>query len=352
MGLPATMRAARLHRPGSASEEGLVSVDEVSVPRLSPDQVLVQIGACGICASDLHLVRGRMPPGVLPQILGHEAAGTIVAVGNRVEKWGEGDRVALLMIRGCGECVQCEAGRGSLCARRTMPGIDGDGGQAEYAAADARHVVALPPGITFEVAAILTDAVATPYHAIRRSGLRESESCAIFGLGGLGMHAVLLAKLRGAWVVGIDLDPVNLERATAWGADEVIDANDGDPARIVRELSGGGVDVAMDFVGSPDTTAQCLKSLAAGGRAVVVGLTPAELRVPSGTVFVGRELQLMGSVGSSADDLEELLALLDSGELDLSDSISHRWKLDEFPSALRALETRSGHPVRMVVTYE
>src|SRR5690606_19834697 len=131
-----------------------------------------------------------------------------------------------------------------------IPGVNVDGGQAGWIAIDQRVLVPVPSSVPLEQAAILTDAVATPWHALKRGGVGEGVSCAIFGLGGLGMHAVLLAKLVGATVIGVDVDPVNLDRATEWGADHVVDASDGHPARHVRELSDGGVDRSFEFVGS------------------------------------------------------------------------------------------------------
>ncbi|HEX6207592.1 MAG TPA: zinc-binding dehydrogenase [Actinomycetota bacterium] len=353
MSVPTTMRAARLHRVRSEDQPELISVDEVPIPEPGPGEVLVRIAACGICASDLHVADGTTPGGPTPLILGHEAAGVVVTVGGGVTSWSVGDRVALLMARACGDCPACEAGRESLCARLAIPGIDGDGSQAEYAVARDRDLLPVPEGILLEQAAILTDAVATPFHAMRRSGLEPGMSCAIFGLGGLGMHALLLARALGAsWVAGVDLDPANLERALAWGADEAIDAGDGKPAREVRGRSGGGVDRAFEFVGSPASQSQTVKSLRPGGRATIVGLTPAPLDLLPAALLVSQELEVVGSFGSSRADLRELLEMVERGDLDLARSVTHRWPLDEFPEGLRALETRESHPIRSVVTHE
>lgn len=232
-------------------------------------------------------------------------------------------------------------------------GIDRDGSQAEYAVARERDLVAIPDGVPLDQAAILTDAVATPFHAMRRSGLEPGMSCAIYGLGGLGMHALLLARALGAsWVAGVDLDPVNLERGLAWGADEAIDGGDGRPARVVRARSGGGVDRAFEFVGNPQSQGQAVKSLRPGGRVTIVGLTPTPLELLPAALLVSGELEVVGSFGSSRADLEEVLAMTERGELDLSRSITHRFSLEAFPEGLRALEAREGHPVRSVVTYE
>jgi alcohol dehydrogenase, propanol-preferring len=350
--LPETMRAARLHRPRTAERAEEVRIDEVPVPLPGAGQVLLRIRACGVCASDLHVVTGVTPHGPrLPQTLGHEPAGEIAAVGDGVDGWMVGDRVAALAATPCGRCGYCVAGRENLCVRVEVAGVDVDGTQAGFALADARYVVPIPAELPFEQAAIVTDAVATPYHALKRGGVGEGSTVAIFGLGGLGMHAVLLAKLAGAEVIGVDVDEVNLSRALEWGADDVVDARDGRPARRVRELSEGGVDRSFEFVGLADTLDQAVKSLRPGGRATIVGLGPAPLTTVPIARFVAQETELVGSFGSTPQDLGELFDLVEQGRLDLSRSVTDVLTLDEFPHALERLETREGNPVRMVVAH-
>ncbi|MDX1657772.1 MAG: zinc-binding dehydrogenase [Nitriliruptorales bacterium] len=347
------MRAARLHRPRRDGEPADIRIEEVPVPEPGQGQVLVQIRACGVCASDLHVVDRTTPHGPeLPQILGHEPAGVVAAVGRGVEGWLPGDRVAFQMVRTCGTCTYCQIGRESLCESIVIPGVDADGAQAEYAIADQRFLTPLPGGIPFEQAAILTDAVATPYHALKRGGVGDGVVAAIFGLGGLGMHAVQLAKLSGCTVIGVDVDPVNLERAPEWGADEVVDASDGKPARKIKELTGGGADRSFEFVGANETVDQAVKCLAPGGRATIVGLTPQPMQLLPEALFVSQELELVGSFGSTGSDLNELIDLVEAGRLDLTRSITHTFTIDEFPRALELLESREEHPIRMVVTYD
>jgi len=351
--IPDTMRAARLHRVRTDDAPELVTIDEVPVPTPGPGEVLVEIKACGICASDVHVVTGVTPHGPsLPQILGHEPAGVVAVTGDGVTDWMPGDRVAFVAARPCGQCSYCRANRENLCVSLVVPGVDGDGAMAEYAVADQRFLSPVPAGLPFEQAAILTDAVATPYHALKRVGVGEGVTVAIFGLGGLGMHAITLARLAGAeLVIGVDIDRVNLERATAWGADEVVDASDGKPARRVRELSEGGVDKAFEFVGANESVDQALKSVKPGGRAVIVGLSPRPMALMPLSLFVSQELELVGSFGSTPSDLGELLDLAEDGRLDLGRSITHRLTLDDVPDALQRLERRDDHPIRMVVSF-
>ncbi len=351
--LPETMRAARLHALPSEGSLPDVRIDEVPVPEPGPGQVLVDVHACGICASDLHVVAGVTPAGDLPQILGHEAAGDVAAVGEGVTDWRVGDRVLVLPAWPCGHCPYCRGGRENLCRSLQVPGVDVDGAQAEYTLADQRLLTHVPRDVPVEQAAILVDAVATPYHALKRAGVTQGSTVAIVGLGGLGMHAVQLARLAGAeTVIGIDIDPVNLERAREWGADEVVDASDGKPARRVRELTEGGVEKAIEFVGRNETIDQAIKMLAPGGRAVVVGLTPEALETLPSALLVANELEVVGSFGSTMADVNELVDLLDAGRLDLTRSVTHTYDLDGFTDALQQLAERRDHPVRIVIDHQ
>jgi D-arabinose 1-dehydrogenase-like Zn-dependent alcohol dehydrogenase len=346
-----SMRALRLHAVGEHAGSEDLRVDEVPTPAPSPPEVLVEVAACGIGARDLGVVRGAIPHGPqLPQILGHEAAGTIAAVGAEVSDWQPGDRVAVLAGRHCKRCTYCLIGRENLCVALTVPGIDRDGALAGHVLADPDLLAPIPAEVPFHEAAIVVDAVATPYHALKRAGLAEGSTLAIVGMGGLGMHALLLAKLWGAEVVAVDTDPVNLERAAAWGADALVDARDGEVSTRVRELTGGGVDRAIEFVGSAGSVDQAVRSVAPGGRTVVVGLGPEHLAGLPLQQFVARELEVAGSFGSTMQDVGELFDLLEDGRLDLSRSVTDTIDLAGVGEALRRLETRDGHPVRTVVT--
>jgi alcohol dehydrogenase, propanol-preferring len=345
------MHALRLHGSGEQDGSEDLRVDEIATPTPGPAEVLVEVAACGIGARDLGVVRGTTPHGPqLPQILGHEAAGTVAAIGAQVTDWQPGDRVAVLAGRPCRRCTYCRIGRENLCVSLTVPGIDGDGALAGFVLADPELLAPVPTEVPFHEAAIVVDAVATPYHALKRAGLAEGSTVAIFGMGGLGMHALLLAKLWGAQVVGVDIDPVNLERALAWGADVVVDARDGDPAVRIHELSAGGVDRAIEFVGSAASADQAVRAVAPGGRTVVVGLGPDQLASLPLREFVARELEVAGSFGSTLQDVGELFDLLEDGRLDLSRSVTHTTDLAGVSDALRRLETRDEHPVRTVVT--
>jgi propanol-preferring alcohol dehydrogenase len=339
-----TMPAVRLHAPGSRP-----TLDEVPVPVPGPGEVRVRVKACGICGSDVHLVHGVTPTGPLPLILGHEPSGVVDDPGDSA--WHAGDRVSVAAGYGCGDCPACAAGRENLCPRLTIPGIDRDGAQATYVVVPARALVALPDTVDFATGAILTDAVATPFHAIRRSGIQSGQTAVVYGLGGLGLHAVtILRQVVGARVIGVDPLPAARERALRFGADEVVDSSDGSPARAVRAMTGGGADCSYEFVGAAAVTDQAVKSLARGGTCTVVGVTPERLALglPQALLVAG-ELRVQGSFGCSRAELAELVGLVADGRLELAGTITHRYALADFDAGLRTLETKEGDPIRVVV---
>ncbi|MBY5163345.1 alcohol dehydrogenase catalytic domain-containing protein [Salsipaludibacter albus] len=353
--LPDTMRAARLHATASDPERGPsaadVRIDELAVPEPGPGEVLVAVAACGVCASDLHVALGITPAATLPLTLGHEAAGTIAAVGDDVGDWQVGDRVLVPAGRSCGTCALCRTGRDNLCQEVAVLGVDVDGAQAGWVRVPARLPLPVPGHVDLVEAAILADAVATPYHALKRGGIGDGMVAVVIGLGGLGMHALQLARLAGAEVIGIDVDEVALQRAREWGAVEVVDASRPDAGAHVRSLTGGGADVSFEFVGSADTAALASSVLAPGGRATLAGIGRDRLAGPPLGLFVSREQEVVGSFGATTSDVNELLDLLDAGRLDLSRSISHRLDIDDFPTALEMLHTRHDHPLRIVITH-
>jgi alcohol dehydrogenase, propanol-preferring len=338
------MRAARLQSLG-----GPVVVEEVPVPEPGPGEARVRVRACGVCGSDVHVVHGITPSGPLPLTLGHEAAGVVDVVGDTASGWSPGDRVALAAGYGCGSCPACTAGRENRCPGLTIPGIARDGAQAEYVVVPESVLVRLPEAVDFATGAILTDAVATPWGAIRRAGVEAGQTVAVFGLGGLGVHAVaLLSQVVGARVVGVDVSPGALDRARSFGADDVVDASDGKPARAVRALT-GGVDHSFELVGAAAVTDQAVKSLRPGGTCTVVGVTPEPLTLLPQALLVAQELRVQGSFGCTRADLESLVGLVADGRLDLAGTITHRFDLDSAPEAIRVLETKAGDPIRVVV---
>src|SRR3954467_4131934 len=210
------MRAARV-----AASTRELSRAEVPVPALQPHEVLVRVQACGVCLSDVHLIDGSLP-GPLPVVTpGHEPAGVIEAVGADVPFWQPGQRVVMVAGRPCLTCARCGGGQPDKCLAVEIMGFSFDGAWAEYVVVPYGALPAVPDSVPIEQAAILADAVSTPYAAlVDRANLRPGESLGVWGVGGLGVHAVKIGRLMGAApIVAVDPLPAARERALRGGAD-------------------------------------------------------------------------------------------------------------------------------------
>ncbi|MBT4520353.1 MAG: alcohol dehydrogenase catalytic domain-containing protein [Halieaceae bacterium] len=342
------MKAARLYRAGEP-----LAIESIPVPVPDVDEVLVEVAACGLCGTDIHLaVDGDIPVSRSPITLGHEAAGTVAALGEAVTDYAMGDRVALFPSATCGHCRFCLAGRESLCEKAQVYGMSRDGSLAQFVVAPAWTLVPVPETVSLDIAAVVTDGVATPFHALRsRGALKAGETVAIVGCGGLGTHAIMLARMMGAgFIVAIDVHDEARKRALELGADLAIDPMaEAKVGRTIRQHLGLGVDLALEFVGRADTVQTALSTLDTGGRCVVVGVGTEKPELPSLLSFVGREHSVIGSFGMDKRDIADLLALIARGRLDLGQSVSARYPLLEINEALGRLASKETGLVRLVI---
>lgn len=332
------MLAARLHIPTRE-----LRMERVPVPEPGPGQVRVQVRAAGVCLSDVHLVDGTLSPLWLSGdsvTLGHEVAGVVDALGPGVDGWSVGQRVLL------------QAGEVNLRGTVLTRGVDYDGGYAEYALASATTVVPIPDGLPFEQACIIPDAVSTPWAAVTATGAtRPGEAVAVWGVGGLGAHAVQLLRLVGAAPV-IAIDPLDAarERAVALGADVALDPADPKLRDSVMDLTGGeGLGVAFDFAGVAPVREQALSLLGKGGRLVVVGLANKPLTIPNDLGFAYFGQSLHGHYGSQPEHVQQLVTLAGRGRLDLSASVSDVLPLADAPAAVERLARKEGNPIRLIL---
>jgi D-arabinose 1-dehydrogenase-like Zn-dependent alcohol dehydrogenase len=343
-----TMRAARFH-----AETRQLSVQDVPVPEPGPTEVLVRVKACGICLSDVHLLDGSLRPSLPVLTPGHEAAGVIERVGERVPGWTPGQRVVMAGGKACGACASCANGRGQEdCLRFRIMGFDYDGAWAEFIVVPCTSLTAVPEHIPFEQAAILADAVSTPYAGlIDRGGLRPGESVGLWGIGGLGVHAVQIARMAGAaLIVAVDTLPDARARALDRGADFALDpAGEDVPARI-REITGGrGLDLAVDLVGANAVLAQAAQCIGRNGRVVMIGLSPAPIQLGAGVNFGVRSQSLLGHLGYHKRHLDQLVEIVARGRLDVSRSISGILPLEDVAAGVERLAKKEGNPIRLVV---
>ncbi|QDO87352.1 zinc-binding dehydrogenase [Ornithinimicrobium ciconiae] len=334
----------------------LPSVTDVPVPPAPDGGVVVEVRATGLCRSDWHGWAGHDTDiTVLPHTPGHEFAGVIHAVGAGVERVVPGQRVTFPFALGCGQCRVCRAGASHVCPDQWQPGVNGPGSFADYVAlpwADF-NVVALPDSVSFAVAAGLGCRFATAYRAVVDVGqVRARETVTVFGCGGVGLAAVMIAHSRGAEVIAIDVDRGALDLATSLGAGSVLDAGNGDVAERVRELTEGGADVAVEALGSVVTAEAAIRSLAIRGRHLQIGLLPPAVvgdraTVPMHTV-IARELQVLGSHGMPARDYPRMLADIASGRLAPERLLGRTITLEEAPAALAAMDSASTPGVTII----
>ncbi|ADB30333.1 Alcohol dehydrogenase GroES domain protein [Kribbella flavida DSM 17836] len=337
------MRAVVVERFGVVPE-----VREVGRPGVPVGGVVVRVQATGLCRSDWHGWQGHDSDIVLPHVPGHELAGTIAEVGDGVTGWQVGDRVTTPFICACGTCEQCLAGNHQVCPNQLQPGFNYWGSFAEYVAVPFAEVnlVRLPDELEFETAAGLGCRFATSFRAVRQVGkVVAGEDVVVFGCGGVGLSAVMIAAALDARVIAVDTNPGALELARAYGAAATVQAG---PRAVeeIRELTGGGAQVTMDALGSNEIVQQALLALRPRGRHLQVGLLPAGVQLDVSRL-IGQELEWLGSHGMAAHAYPEMLELVASGVLKPADLIARTISLDEVPAALDALT--AGTPAGVTV---
>jgi 6-hydroxycyclohex-1-ene-1-carbonyl-CoA dehydrogenase len=338
------MKAAVFH----GSKDGL-KLEEIAVPQPAPDEVRVRVAACGVCHTDLHYIDHGVPTRRAPPlVLGHEAAGWVDAIGERVEGFALGRSVLVPAVLTCGVCTLCRTGRANICERMQMLGNHIDGAFAEYVCVPARDLVPIPDGLDPVEASIVADAVTTAFHAVtHRAAVRTGDTVAVFGCGGVGLSAVQFAALAGAHVIAVDLDEKKLELARELGAADAIHARSvPDPAKAIKKRTDGGVDRALECIGNPATIQAAHASLRAGGRLCVVGFCDRAVELPLGKIMF-TEQEVVGSLGCRPVDFPRVLALAASGRFRLSPLITARRPLADIHLALDDL--RAGRSVRSVI---
>jgi D-arabinose 1-dehydrogenase-like Zn-dependent alcohol dehydrogenase len=334
-------------------------VRTVPDPRPPAGGVVIRVRASGLCRSDWHGWRGHDPDVRLPHVPGHEFAGEIAALGAGVAGWRVGDRVTAPFVCGCGHCPTCLAGDPQVCPAQTQPGFTHWGSFAEYVVVhDAMaNLVALPDGLDFPAAAALGCRFATAYRAVVQQGrVAPGEWVAVYGCGGVGLSAVMIAAAAGARVVAVDVSPAALELAARCGAEVCLDAGtdhpDGDPtATAVREATGGGAALTLDALGSPRTCLSAIASLRRRGRHVQVGLLPpAEGRpVLPMELIIGHELEVLGSHGLATHAYPRLLELVGTGALRPQALVTGMIPLTAVPEALAGLDRPAGPGIRVAL---
>jgi L-iditol 2-dehydrogenase len=312
------------------------AVEEVPVPRIGPDEVLIRVKACGICGSDVHGMDGSTGRRRPPIVMGHEAAGTIAETGPGVSGWNAGDRVTFDSTISCGACWHCRRGEINLCDNRRVLGVScaeyrQDGAFAELVAVPARILYRLPDALPFEEAA-LVEALSIAVHAAARTPVCLGDTGLVVGAGMIGLLAIQALKLRGcALVAAADVAPERLAQARKLGADTGIDTRTEDAGAAMRRLTDGrGADVVVEAVGLPPTIRIAVDSVRKGGALTLIGNFAPNVELPLQSV-VTREVTLFGSCASRGE-YPACLDLMARRRIDVRPLISAVAPLAEGPS--------------------
>jgi D-arabinose 1-dehydrogenase-like Zn-dependent alcohol dehydrogenase len=316
-------KAVRLQKPGRPLID-----DVIDATPPGPGEVLVRVKAAGICHSDAHY-RAGIGSTNHPLTLGHEVAGVVELVGSGVATHRAGDRVCLHYLVTCGSCRDCRAGREQFCTTGQMIGKDRDGGYAELIRVPAGNALPPPDFVPFEQGAILMCSSATALHALRKARVGDGDTVAVFGIGGLGVSAIQLARALGAAdVFAVDVNPAKLALAERHRAIP-IDARAADPVQAIRAATGGrGVDAALELIGFARTMEQAVEVLAPQGRAALAGLTQERMSIAPYRDVLNREAEIVGVSDHLAAEIGELMAFIRRGELDLDGAVTRVVALD------------------------
>jgi Zn-dependent alcohol dehydrogenase len=373
------VRAAVLREmglPAPYAESRPLEVTEVELAPPGPGELLVKVGAAGLCHSDLSVIDGSRPR-VMPMVLGHEAAGEVVEVGPGVKDFAVGDHVVMTFVPSCGHCEPCRSGRAALCepgaaanaagtllsGEHRFRSLDGEvlnhhlgvSAFAEYTVVCERSAVRVDPELPYDIAALFGCAVLTGVGAVLNSAdVKPGDRVAVFGLGGVGLAALLGARLAGAGtLIAVDVVPEKLELARRLGATDAVPAGP-DAVAAIRELTNGGADKAIETVGSERVLGDAYAATRRGGTTVTVGLPHPErmLSIPA-VSLVAEERTLRGSyLGSCvpARDLPRFFALHRGGKLPVQELLTHRLSLDEVNEGFDRLA--GGHAVRQAIVFQ
>lgn len=323
---------------------------DVPEPRLGTRQALVRSRANGLCATDLKIVDGLVKSVKTPLRLGHESAGIVLEVGSEVEWVRPGDRVVMVSKQTCGRCRMCRTGHEAMCL--STPGRMGfelDGGFGELVAVPERNLVKVGQHVSMEAAALMGGTLGSPLHAIRMARVEVGETAVVFGLGGLGIHALQILRHLGAGVIGVDVRDEKLEKARALGALHTLNAREVDPVKAVLDLTGGvGADVALEIVAGaavPPVIQQCVNLLRPGGRLVVLGYHYGQAVPIDPAQLVYKWLQIIASHNHSLRDVADAASLVEDGRVQAV--ISGTAPMREANAALA--ELRGGDTVGRIV---
>lgn len=352
--MSSAMRAAVVQDIGKPLE-----IEEMERPSPEDHGIVLEVEACGICRSDWHGWMGHVTPDIAGTVLGHEPAGRVIEVGSAVESIREGDQVAVAMNLADGTCHRCLTGNSHRCENGRVFGFDmqTQGAWAEELAVPWADVnaVRLPEGVTPTEMAGLGCRFMTAFHGLaHRADVEAGDWVAVHGCGGIGLSAVNIASALGAAVVAVDLHDDTLQMARNLGADATVNANDVEdvPERI-REIADGGADVSIDALGIPDTCENSIACLDFFGQHVQIGVPTADdpdVALPISDML-GKEIELLGSVGMPPTRYDEILTMLEHGRVQPEALITREVSLTEVSERLEAMTNYETRGIEVITEF-
>lgn len=316
-----------------------LSLETVPDPSCPETGVVLEVAACGVCRSDYHGWVGGHPKVTNGSIMGHEYCGTVVEAGASA-KYKVGDRLIAPFILACGSCPECDTGVSNACENAIVPGFGAPGAYAEYVAVPFDHnLVHLPQTLSPALAAGLGCRVTTAWHALTdRANVRTGEWVAVHGTGGIGLSALLLAKMLGAQVVAVDVVDEKLDHAKGLGADATVNASKENVADAIRDITDGGAHVSIEALGIEQTTNASVECLATLGRHVHVGMPAGSgmMQINMRAIY-SKQLSFFGTRGMPSWKYPTLLSMIERGAVDLSPMVAREVPLSAASAELRAM---------------
>jgi L-iditol 2-dehydrogenase len=351
--IPKTMRA------GVYREKGVVRVEEVPVPEVRDHEVLIKVAACGICGTDIKKIFQRyVEP---PQILGHELAGTVVAVGRGVTRWKPGDRVMSFHHTPCGTCFYCDKRLFSQCKQYKTTGLTGGftpngGGFGEYVKAmpwvAERGIVALPDNVSFEEATFI-EPINTIVKAVQKARVAKAETVLILGCGPIGLQLLMVANLQGARLYTSDPMAERRAKSLTLGSLEAFDPTSGKLVEEIKALSGGrGADAVLVAVAHPSVVQEALAAARPGGRVLLFAANDPVTKIEFPAAAVGiDEKEILGSYSAAVDIQEEAARLVLLRKLPVMEIVTHRFPLDKIQEALELAARPTAESLKILITH-
>ncbi len=331
------MRAVVIEKPG------VIRVSDVPEPEPGPNEVIVEVGACGICGTDVHIIDGEFPPASYPIIPGHEFGGTVVQVGSAVTVAKVGDRVGVDPTLNCGACYYCQRGMGNLCENFRAVGVTNPGGFAERVAVPERTLYPLPEGMTFAAAALI-EPISCVMRGFHRLQPQPGETFLIYGAGPMGLQNAQLARFFGASLVAlIDINPSRLERATREFGFDVVGASLDD----VREHAPRGFDNVIEATGVTKVAEMAIDAVKRRGKLLLFGVCPpGEKAAFDAFKIYNEEITILGSM-AVLNSYGPALDVLAANAVDAEKMVTHSFDLDHFQDALDLVRKGGGLKVQV-----